>query len=242
MIVLRSKELSGVFEKDEVSSEVIEKAEKIKISVKDEEYETLKSDLAEIGKYYPELLRNVEIENATDVKHNMQEVVDEIYSVKATSKDKVENEQVTNITISSSFVEDFDLDFSNAPEIVQNTDNPVDGIIRQKVTLRNLGNRAVTIPSLKGKISHNIKELEVKGFDLKNLDITGTEIQRVSISSENSENIADIYGIMDVPDIALEAVSTAEFNMFMSRIFSISSNIHDLTLKSQKFRDRKILE
>lgn len=242
VIVLRSKELAGVFEKDEVSSEVTEKTEKIKISVKDDEYETLKADLAEIGKYYPELLRNVEIENTTDVKHNMQEVVDEIYSVKSATKDKVENEQVTNITISSGVVEDFDLDFSNAPEIVQNIDNPVDGIIRQKVTLRNLGSRPVTIPSLKGKISHNIKELGVEGFDLRNLDITGADIQKLSISSENSENIADIYGIMDVPDIALEAVSTAEFNMFMSRIFSTSSNIHDLTLKSQKFHDRKILE
>lgn len=242
VIFLKSKELSGVFEKDEVSSEVVEKAEKIKISVKDDEYENLKADLAEIGKYYPELLKDIEIENTTDEKRNMQKVVDEIYRVKSKVKEDEEQNKVTNITISSNFVEDFDLDFTNAPEVPENSTNPVDGIVRQKVTLKNLRDDTVRIPSFKGKISPNIKELEVAGFDLKNLDISGTGIERLRISSENSENIADIYGIMDVEDIELEAVSTAEFNMFMNRIFSTSSNIHDLTLKNQRFRDRKILE
>lgn len=240
-ISIKSKELSGIFKGDEISKEQLSQIEPLKISLKDTDLTELKEDLKQITKYYPEMLRNVELENATESSINMQEIIDQVYSRSAETDGTISESGKISITISSKFAEDFDLDFSNAPKQMSNS-TPVDGEKRQKITLKNLSSEAIRLPSLKGKISENIEEIEVEGLDLKDLDISDTKLQKLTVKSELSKNIADFKGFERLTAIALEAVNDYEFNRIYPRVTSPSSDVHEITFENINLENRKILE
>lgn len=244
-IPLHSKELSGLFKDNTVSLEEAIETKDIKVKLTDENFEDLKEDLKEIGIHYPNLLSNIELENTTTSKINMQEVIDLIYSVKyADEKSKEEksleqsfSQLPINITISSSFEEDFDLDFSKVPAAVYNSNTPTDSEKEgQKITLKNLNKTdSIKLPSLKGKISPNIDGLALEGFDLQNLDLTDTNIQKLSFKSELTKNIDLIAGTHDIFAISLEALNAHELAAALTNF-----SVHDLTIRNQNLHDRDI--
>ena len=240
VIDVKSKALSEIFKGGQLSEESILEISEVKISLQDGDIESLRSDIAEIGKIYPEVLTNIELENTTGASVKMQEVVDEIYTTRKalgqTDLDPI------SITISSSFAEDFDIDFSNAPVVENSTNTPVDDSRRSRVVFRNLSTSPVKIPSLNGKISPNIHEIEVSGFDLQDLDISGSGLRKLRISSPMTENIASIKGFEELEAVEFNAVGQAAFNAALPTIVSSTSNIHDLTVRNADFHDRKILQ
>ena len=116
-IPVQSKELKGIFKGDTVSLKTLEELSTLKISLTDDKTEELISELKSIGTYYPEILNNVEIENRTAKSVNMQEVVNGIYEAKSVGQDIVIDP--VNLTIASSFEEDFRIDLSKVPQVAE---------------------------------------------------------------------------------------------------------------------------
>ena len=172
----------------------------------------------------------------------MQELVDRIYESREDAIKLGQDVSPIELTISSNNSEDFDLDFSNAPEELTNNNTPVDEQKKSKINLKNLSNISIKIPSLKNKISKNIKVLDLTGFDLEGLDLTGTNIETISVHSDITENIDKIIGIDDISNIKLEAINPVAFNNIYSRIIDPSSNVHSIEVRRVNLRDRKILE
>ncbi len=237
-ITVKSKELAGIFKGNEITKEDFAEVKSIKIALKDADISELSEDLKEISTYYPEVLENVEIENTTNTHINMQQVVDQICEPK---DDLQQTDRNISITVSSKFAEDFDLDFSNVPAIPTNQKS-VDSEKKQRIVLKNISDTAIKIPSLKGKISPNITEIETEGLDLENLDISETNVKSLKVNSELSKNIANIKGVENLTGIRLEAVNQYEFSSVFPMVVSATSNIHDFDVSNVDLKDNKILE
>ena len=242
ILSIKSKELDGIFKGNTVSNETISEIKNLKISLHSSDIKQLKEDIVEIGRFYPEVLNSIELENSTNSAINMQELVDRIYESREDAIKLGQDVSPIELTISSNNSEDFDLDFSNAPEELTNNNTPVDEQKKSKINLKNLSNVSIKIPSLKNKISKNIKVLDLTGFDLEGLDLTGTNIETISIHSDITENIDKIIGIDDISNIKLEAINPVAFNNIYSRIINPLSNVHSIEVTRVNLRDRKILE
>lgn len=241
-INIKSKELDGIFKGNVISNETIVEVENLKISLQSNNVEQLKEDIAEIGKYYPEVLNNIELENATDSSINMQELVDGIYASREEAKKLGQDLSPIEFTISSKNAEDFDLDFSNAPEELLENNTPIDSNIESKIKLKNLSNASIQIPSLKNKISKNIKALDLTGFDLQGLDLTDTNIETIALHSNLTKNIDQIIGIKQISNIELKSIDPIQFNNIYSQIIDPLSNVHSIRVENINLRDRRILE
>ena len=236
---ITSKTLSEVVKGGVLTPETASEIETLKISVTNEEAKAIAADLAEIGKHYPEVLENVELENTTGAKVDMQAVVDSIYESRAEAERLGRELAPIEITISSSNAGDFDLDFSNAPE---NSDTFTDEDRKPKITLRNLGSTAMGITNLNGKITKNIYELELDGFDLNGLDLSGSGIKRLKLTSEKTENLDGLSGFEELDGIAFESTDPTVVFSRWADIISATSNIHDVDISGVDLHDRKILQ
>lgn len=242
-IKIKSKELAGVFEKDTITDEDKEKTKQITISVSGGDYTDLKSDIQQIASYYPELLSNIQIENKTTSKVNMQEVVDEIFASRKTLKDTTANQRPAIITISSSNPDDFDIDFSNAPKVQANENSASEnGGASQTIAFKNNGTGTIKLPNISSKISHNIDCISVDGFDLSDFSIRGTDVGKMIFNGDKTTHITDLEGLADVQSVSAFGISSAEFDDYIRNIYPTSSRIFSLSIGGQDFRGRKILQ
>ncbi len=235
-IPVQSKELKGVFKGDTVSLKTLEELSTVKISLTDNETEELISELKTIGTYYPEILNNVEIENKTAKPVNMQEVVDGIYEAKSVGQDIVIDP--VNLTIASSFEEDFSIDLSKIPQVAEDVTKRVDDDLSgQSVTFRNTNTtKPMKVPAFKTKPSDSLSGIAFEGFDVEGLDLRDTKVNRLSFN--NVTNIDKMKFDTTVSfAIALEAVSTADLNAALTDF-----TIHDLTIQNVDLQDRAILQ
>ena len=238
---LTSKTLTETIKGGVVTQDTITELETLKITVTKEESKAIAADLAEIGKYYPEVLNTVELENNSDKPVNMQELVDAIYNSRQEAIDAGENVEPIELIISSSNEEDFNLDFSNVPKANHISNSPVDNQRKTRVVLRNNG-AAVRIDRLNGKLNGNIEALDLSNFDLDGLNIEGTGITSIAIRGGDTSNADSIIGVESLSAIALEAVDPITFNSLYSQVVSSTSNVHDFSVSNVYLHDRKILE
>lgn len=239
-VKIESKELLGVFSNDIVSLAEARSTEHVKIKLTDNNFENLKKDLRQLSVHYPNVLDNIELENSTSSKVNMQEVVDYIYSVRFPKvKSNTFKQTPISITISSSLEEDFDLDFSGVPKPEYNHNTPVDGSrLGQKIAFKNLSTTSsIKIPKLGGKLSPNIDGISLEGFDLSNLDLTGTNVRELELKSELTKNVSSIVGAQILDGITIEALSDTELTAAITNFA-----IHDLKIKNQNLYNRAIFQ
>ena len=239
---ITSKTLSEVVKGGVLTPETASEMETLKISVTNEEAQAIAADLAEIGKYYPELLNKVELENTTGAKVDMQTVVDSIYASREEAVKQGEEVEPIELVISSSNAEDFDLDFSRVPKIDAFNSTPTEGSRKTKVVLKNTAGTPVRIANLNGRLSENIDVLDLTDFDLDGLDLTDSGIKSLALRGDKTVNAANANGFKDLFEIALDATDTATFNSIYADITSSASNVHDVTIKNINLANRKILE
>lgn len=242
-VTIKSKELAGVFSKDTITPEDIEKPKQITISISDGNYEDLKSDISQIREHYPELLSDIQIENTTTSKANIQEVVDEIFAARKSMKDTTANQNPVTITISSSNPDDFNIDFSKAPK-VQVNENGVNEreVASQTIAFKNNGTGTIKLPDISGKISPNIDCISVDGFDLSDFSIEGTDVGRMVFNGDRTTHITEVEGIADLSSVTVSGISATEFDDYIRNVYPTSSRIYSLFIQGQNFRDRKILQ
>ena len=242
-IDLKSKEIKGIFEGDRLTEKNTQEVKEIKIRLSDNNTTALKSDINQIARFYPKLLRNVEIENTTTSKLNMQEVIDEIYKAKESLIKTQETYYPMNITITSSIATDFDLDFSNAPTVTVNKNGTVDSSLpTQNITLKNSSGSTIEFPDIVSKMSQNITGLTIDDFNVKNLDLSDTKISKIAFKSALTRNLNGITGLGGVGIVEIERITDTEFENFMSTIYSSNSNIFALAIRGQNLHDRKIFD
>lgn len=243
---LKSKELKGILESYKEEEQKLQKTEQspeVKIALSDANTEDLKSDIKTIGRYYPQMLRNVVIENKTSAHIDMQDVVDEIYKAKTSLARTKESQIPMSITISSDNVEDFDLDFSAAPAISVNESMPLNEVAaRQAIVLKNTSGNTIKLPEISDKISKNITSVAFDGFDLQELDLTKTNVESIKISSELTKNLGAVQGINGVEEVTISRVPDDEFDDYIKNIYPTSRNLHDLQIDHQHLHNRKIFD
>lgn len=241
-ITIKSKELNDIFEKNTINEETTGNIEETKINLTDNNLEDLKSDINQIARYYPSLLNKVEISNSSKSKDNIQSVVDELYKAKASYSKSPEAKSPMSITISSDRAEDFDLDFSNAPE-AGTTTNATNGKKEyQSITLKNTGTSTIDFPNIMNKMSSNIEELTIEGFHIKNNDFANTSLKKIAFKSKYTTFDNGITGLGGIGEVEVSDLTDAEFNRFMSYTYPANLNIFDLTIQRQNLRGRNILD
>lgn len=237
-ITLESKELNNLYKDNTITTESLSEKKSLKISVTDQKFNELKKDLKQIARFYPELLRNIEFENTSSSHVNIQEALDEIYSIRTSFKNSDENQQNFSVTISSSNAEDFNLDFSKAPKTVSNSINVSnDHVPQNSLVLKNTGERSIKLPKLASKFSSNISELTICDFDLSDMDVVADTL---IITGQNTSQISNIPNVRE--NLVLNNIPDNEFDNFMRNVYSRSPNIVDLSIIHQNLNDRKILQ
>lgn len=227
-IELKSKELSGLFENNIISTDAT--GDKLKISLSDNDIDLLKDDLKQIAQNCPQLLRNVEIENATFTPLDIQNVINEVFEAKDLVKDSKEFNVHTNITIISSHKEDFEVDFSNIGKQFSN----------KGIGFRNIGNETIEIPNIINKIPADIKEFLIEGFDVSKLDLTNLNLEKLTLLSEFTTNIDKINGIEKIGSLQLDGIKEEELNKYITNIYA-KSELHELVLLNQALKNRNII-
>lgn len=227
-IELKSKELSGLFEKNTISTDAT--GDKLKISLSDNDIDLLKDDLKQIAKNCPQLLRNVEIENTTYSPLNVQGVINEVFEAKDLVNDSKEFSAHTSITIISSHTEDFEVDFSNINA----------QFVNKGIGFRNIGNETIEIPNILNKIPSDIKELLIDGFDLSKLDLRNLNLEKLTLISELTTNIDKINGIEKIGSLQLDGIKEEQLNKYITNIYA-KSELHELVLLNQALRNRNII-
>ena len=244
-IRVKSKAFKEVASGNEVTREVAEKVEDVKITLDaSASTEELKSDIREIGKFYPELLRNIELENETWTSGQMQEVIDEIFDARKGIAGTTEASKGFTITISSSNVDDFNLDFSNAPEARMDDNAPSEGRKKQRIVLRNTSSGAIHTPDLRSKLSRGIQEIELDGFDLSGFTLgEDSAIEKMIVSGQYTVNLDDIDPSAVTPKFEIgSGIPQAEFDDFMRNIYPTATQIYRLEIRDQNLHDRKIMQ
>lgn len=235
-IPVQSKELKGIFKGDTISQKTLEELSTLKISLTDDKTESLISELKTIGTYYPEILNNVEIVNNNTQPVNMQEVVDGIYEAKSVGQDIVIDP--INLTIASSFEEDFRIDLSKVPQVAEDVTKRIDDDLSgQSVTFRNTDtSKPMRVPDFKTKPSDGLSGIAFEGFDVEGLDLRDTKVNRLSF--DGSTNLDKVIPAVDVSyDIAFKAMSASELTSALSNF-----RIHKLTVRNVDLHDRPILQ
>lgn len=246
-IQLKSKELEQLYEDiDEktITEDNAKKVEKLKISLTDRDTSELKKDMDQIAEFYPELFKNIEIEhskNSTETV-NFQEVVDTIYESRKKYIKVHDVKFPMNITISSDSQEDFDLDFSNAPNISYD-DKPTNATeYSQSITIKNTGTTTLDFPKIMDKMSKNIEAITIDGFHVKNDDLEHSDLKKICFKSILTTFDNGITGLGGTGEVVVENISDAEFDRFMTNIFLSNPNIFNLTISGQNLSSRNIFD
>lgn len=235
-IELHSKELKGAFEGDTVSLDTLKELKPLKITVQDSDFGQLISELKTVAVYYPEILRNVEIENTSSKPVDMQAVVDGIYEAKSVGTDLVVDP--ISVTVASKFEEDFNLDLSKVPQVADTTTRKLNDTQRQQqIIFRNTdASKKLKAPVFTNRVSNNLSAMSFEGFDLSGLDLTTTGLKRLSFN--NSTNLDKVNVDRNVSfAVELEAVTPAELNSALTNF-----TIHDLTIDTVDLHNRAILQ
>ena len=241
-IKIVSKTLGEIVKGGVVTPETASEIETLKIAVTNEEAKEIAEDLAEIGKYYPELLDSVVLENTTGTKVDMQVVVDSIYESRKEAEAAGIEVSPIDLTISSSNAEDFELDFTQVPQTSKTSSTPVDGDRSSKVTLRNTSTSPVKLTGLTSRIGSNLEALELSGFDLDGLDLTASGLKSVTISGETTINAGSAVGFENIPNITVKALDAVAFSGLFASIASSTSNVHNVEIENVNLHGRKILQ
>lgn len=225
-ISLKSKELQKALETEEIDNDKsFGIREEIRIDLTNSAITELKEDLVEIGKYYPNVLDNITLANNTGTHIDMQEIIDTVYEGRKNEDGK--NINPTNLVIESNIPEDFDLDFSNAPEVVINDSEKIDEIsYNQKISFKNTSSSQIKLPNLKGKIPNTIDTIRIENCDVEGFDITlnknigpGTGVLRnarkLELVGGNTSGIRDIIGLDDVISLSVDRLSDEDFKDVM---------------------------
>lgn len=203
-IEIKSKELSGIFDGNEITEDTLKKElPELRISISDNSYAELKTELEEISTYYPELLKKVEITNSTSNHISMQEVVDKVYEVQ--SSNEFTRQQPITLTISSNIAEDFDLDLSKVPS-VPNRNYRVDGQKSyQTISFKNTdSNTSLLIPNFGLKWSDNIEAISFEGIDLSNVSIDPrSSTKKIILNGGNTIHITGVAGLDTIPALEI---------------------------------------
>lgn len=256
-IELKSKELQ-----EALKTKVIEdtdsfgQREEIKIDLKDSDIEDLRNDIIEIGKYYPRTLDNISFINNTGSHIDMQQVVDAVYEARKDESGKISNP--TQITIESSIPEDFNIDFSNAPEVeVDENQKHEDVSYSQKIAFVNNSSTTLKLPNLNGKIPDSIDTISIKDCDVSGFDIRTTQVSRGSSASSrgrrlelvggNTYGVSSLTGLDDVIALTVRNLNQSEFNDIMNisisnRGTSIMPRLFELNVNTQALSGRNFLE
>lgn len=254
-IPLKSKELQKVFQNTEINSvEDFEKQEEIKIVFEEQATDLIREDLSQIAKYYPQVLDNVTLSNNTGNHIDMQEIVDTIYEARNNSKFE-ERTTPTQIVIESSIPEDFNLDFSKAPEIDRN-DTKIgmeDISYSQKISFVNTSATPIKLPDLSGKIPDSIDIIRIQDCDVEGFNIKSNEVvpntngvlagaRKLELVGGNTHGIADIIGLDQVISLSVDRLSQSDFDdvmhiaiqnpTTMPRLFNLKIDNQDLSSRA----------
>lgn len=256
-IPLKSKELQNVFQNTEINSvEDFDKKEEIKIVFEEQSTDLIKEDLSQIAKYYPQVLDNVTLANNTGNHLDMQEIVDTIYEARNNSKSE-KRTTPTQIVIESSIPEDFNIDFSKAPEIDRNdTEMGMEDIsYSQKISFVNTSATPIKLPDLSGKIPDSIdiiriQDCDVEGFNIKSNEVVPNTrgvlagVRKLELVGGNTHGITDIIGLDKVISLSVNGLSQADFNDVMRIAIqnpTIMPRLFDLEIDNQDLSSRAFL-
>ncbi len=254
-IPLKSKELQKALETSEISSaENFSEKKEIKIDFTSQEVSDVKEDLIQISKYYPNALDNVRLSNNTGKHINMQEIVDAVYEGRKNEEGNVNNP--TQLIIESNNQEDFDIDFSKAPEVDFEEDQKVEDIsYSQKISFVNTSSNPVKLPNLSGKIPNSIDTISIQDCDVNGFDIRVNKelnnppgvlgrLRKLELVGGNTHGISDIVGLEDVIELTVDKLSDTDFTDVMNIAISNASTmpkLFDLSIKNQNLSGRQFL-
>lgn len=257
-IPLKSKELQEALKTSEIlNTESFGEREQIKIDLRDQNITELKDDLVEIGRYYPRALDNITFSNNTGTHIDMQEVIDAVYEGRKNEDGKVSNP--TQITIESNLPEDFNIDFSNAPEVeVDKNQKYEDVSYSQKIAFVNTSSTSIKLPDLSGKIPNSIDTIriencDVEGFNIKTNEEVGpntgvlSNVRRLELTGLGTRGIRDIIGLGDVISLTVDGLSQVDFDDVMNISIadsaqSIMPRLFELNVRNQNLSGRNFLE
>lgn len=257
-IPLKSKELQEALKTSEIlNTESFGEREQIKIDLRDQNITELKDDLVEIGRYYPRALDNIIFSNNTGTHIDMQEVIDAVYEGRKNEDGKVSNP--TQITIESNLPEDFNIDFSNAPEVeVDKNQKYEDVSYSQKISFVNTSSSPLKLPDLSGKIPDSIDTIsitdcDVSGFDIKSITPVGrgsgplANGRRIELVGGNTYGVSSISGLNDVISLSVKGLNQSEFDDIMNIAISNSGSttmprLFELGVDNQNLAGRNFLE
>ena len=237
---VKSSAFRSISDNGEINPDILEKIQSVKIDFSSDNKDEIIEDIKKVGKFYPEILRNVELENTSSRSINMQEVIDSIYEARQDLSGTQESNENFTITISSSNLEDFDLDFSNAPNKA-NANGPTEGKVGQRIILKNTASSAIGVPNFNSKLSSNIDSIELQDFDLNGFTLGDAYIDKIIIKGQKTENTGAIN--LD-PDnryrFVVENVRESELNNFLSSS-RLTNSIYAIEINNVNLRDRAIL-
>lgn len=221
-IYLKSKEMQKIFASTEIDNvQDLEQQKEINIVFDNKDIKDIHEDLKQIAEYYPSVLNNVTLTNNSNEHINFQEIVDTIYTARNNAQNSVNvNTKPTKITIASSNPIDFDIDFSKAPKILKNNARKLDGETDlQKIAFVNTSSSPIKLPSLKGKLSNNIKAIEIHNCDVSNFDISvyngpngGVQLELVG---GYIYGVSNITGLENVVELRTARLAPVEFEDVM---------------------------
>lgn len=240
VLKVKSEAFNSISENGEITSEVLDKIQSLKIDIAKNNKDELVEDIKNIGKFYPEVLRSVELENTSSNSINMQEIVDSVYEARQDLSGTQESNEDFTITISSSNIEDFNLDFSKAPNSA-NINGPTEGKIGQRIILKNTGASAIKIPNFNSKLSSNIDSIELEDFDLTDLTLGDANIDKVIIKGQKTQNTGAIeLDANNSHKFVVEDIRETELNQFLAGPL-LTNNIYAIEINRINLRDRAIL-
>lgn len=245
-IKLKSKELSSIFENNEITKEKYNGQSSISIEITDNNHSDLISDLDNIGKYYPEILNHVELKNNTKNHISFQKIIDKIYDVK-TDNEFIGNND-SNIKIATTNPEDFDLDFSKAPKIIENQKMQGDGKARyQGIEFVNLdSSKPMKLPNFSHDFSENISRITFENISFDgvtvNRIVNRDGLKRIDINGTGTQNINAITGVVKAHQIGINKISDREFNEFISNVYKNCAVLDTIEIENQKLQNRPIFK
>lgn len=239
-ISIKSKELRGLFDGGVVTRETVNQRKDITLLVSDGDLEEVKSDLAQIATYYPELLNTVEIKAEGADNAAMQEMVNEVCKARNIAKTSPVAKPNFELIISGSRPEDFDLDFSAIEDVII-PGTPIDSNRDDnRLTLRNTTATPFLLPDIGSRLG-GIEVLDIAGLDVSNLDISSSIVRRLELHTVNTINIDRIRGLERLREIELCEVGDAQVNNYLAGPYRRSPELFDITIRGVNFSGREIL-
>lgn len=219
-ISLKSEEFKKLFNRDEIKSgDLLEEAPDIRLEITGQDSSSLKEDLLTISKYYPHVLDKVVLANTTSSHVDMQDIVDTYYEARKSPDGVIKS--ATELVIEASVPEDFDIDFSNVPEVQLDESEKIDDLKSgQKIAFVNKSTSQIKLADYcKSKISDNVNTIEFVDLDLNNFNIeniqTNKHGRKIVLKGIGSSRIADLGGLDDICDLSIEGIEESEFDSLM---------------------------